>query len=162
MRGLGVRVPSPARHSTLRQAPRKPAGLVEGFPSGQREQTVNLSAYAFGGSNPPPSTISSLINGLRGNSSVARASAFQAEGRGFESRFPLQISPCRNPPSTSFHTDQPSHSGKLGGLSTLRPPFGVWIHAACARGAFRRPRKRQKSSTEGPPHGLRNRPQISC
>ena len=29
---------------------------VEGFPSGQREQTVNLSAYAFGGSNPPPST----------------------------------------------------------------------------------------------------------
>ncbi len=30
---------------------------VEGFPSGQREQTVNLSADAFGGSNPPPSTI---------------------------------------------------------------------------------------------------------
>ena len=27
------------------------------FPSGQREQTVNLSALAFGGSNPPPSTI---------------------------------------------------------------------------------------------------------
>ena len=29
----------------------------EGFPSGQREQTVNLPAQAFGGSNPPPSTI---------------------------------------------------------------------------------------------------------
>ena len=29
----------------------------EGFPSGQREQTVNLPAYAFGGSNPPPSTM---------------------------------------------------------------------------------------------------------
>jgi hypothetical protein len=27
-----------------------------------------------------------------GNSSVGRASAFQAEGRGFESRFPLQFS----------------------------------------------------------------------
>jgi hypothetical protein len=27
-----------------------------------------------------------------GNSSVGRASAFQAEGRGFESRFPLQLS----------------------------------------------------------------------
>jgi hypothetical protein len=26
-----------------------------------------------------------------GNSSVGRASAFQAEGRGFESRFPLQL-----------------------------------------------------------------------
>jgi hypothetical protein len=38
---------------------------------------------AFGGSNPPPST-------MGGNSSGGRASAFQAEGRGFESRFPLQ------------------------------------------------------------------------
>ena len=28
----------------------------EGYPSGQRGQTVNLLAYAFGGSNPPPST----------------------------------------------------------------------------------------------------------
>ena len=28
----------------------------ERFPSGQREQTVNLSADAFGGSNPPLST----------------------------------------------------------------------------------------------------------
>jgi hypothetical protein len=28
----------------------------ERFPSGQREQTVNLSAKAFGGSNPPLST----------------------------------------------------------------------------------------------------------
>ena len=27
-----------------------------GYPSGQRGQTVNLLAYAFGGSNPPPST----------------------------------------------------------------------------------------------------------
>src|SRR5690349_13360680 len=30
--------------------------LLEGYPSGQRGQTVNLLAYAFGGSNPPPST----------------------------------------------------------------------------------------------------------
>ena len=28
----------------------------EGFPSGQREQTVNLPCLHFGGSNPPPST----------------------------------------------------------------------------------------------------------
>jgi hypothetical protein len=27
------------------------------FPSGQREQTVNLPASAFGGSNPPRATI---------------------------------------------------------------------------------------------------------
>ena|GEM_PF-6869417 len=30
--------------------------IPEGYPSGQRGQTVNLLAYAFGGSNPPPST----------------------------------------------------------------------------------------------------------
>ena len=34
-----------------------------GFPSGQREQTVNLSANAFGGSNPPP-TIKINIAGV--------------------------------------------------------------------------------------------------
>ena len=34
---------------------RKPK-FPEGYPSGQRGQTVNLLAYAFGGSNPPPST----------------------------------------------------------------------------------------------------------
>ena len=73
----------------------------------------------FGGSNPPPSTIKlqkaavrfvtirrpwslvlkpNTISGftkprkarLAGVAQLARASAFQAEGRGFESRFPLQ------------------------------------------------------------------------
>ena len=39
-------------------------------------QTVNLLAYAFGGSNPSLPT-------------VDRALAFQAEGRGFEPRLPL-------------------------------------------------------------------------
>src|SRR5262245_21599128 len=91
MRGLGVRVPSPASTRPARHHRRDGSMTLEGFPSGQREQTVNLSAYAFGGSNPPPSTIISIVNGLRGNSSVARASAFQAEGRGFESRFPLHL-----------------------------------------------------------------------
>jgi hypothetical protein len=41
---------------------------------------------AFEGSNPSLSTIFEC-----GNSSVGRAQAFQAWGRGFESRFPLQI-----------------------------------------------------------------------
>ncbi len=60
-------------------------GIVARFPSGQRGQTVNLLADAFGGSNPPlATTIPS------GSSSVGRASAFQAEGREFEARLPLQ------------------------------------------------------------------------
>ena len=46
---------------------------------------------AFGGSNPPLPT--TLANGRRaGVAQLARASAFQAEGRGFESRFPLHLS----------------------------------------------------------------------
>ena len=32
--------------------------FLEGCPSGQREQTVNLPAHAFDGSNPSPSTLS--------------------------------------------------------------------------------------------------------
>ena len=43
---------------------------------------------AFGGSNPPlPTTLAN--DGRAGVAQLARASAFQAEGRGFESRFPL-------------------------------------------------------------------------
>jgi hypothetical protein len=38
------------------------SSIVEGCPSGQREQTVNLPADAFIGSNPIPSTI--LFAGL--------------------------------------------------------------------------------------------------
>ena len=74
-----------------------------GYQSGQMGQTVNLLAYAYGGSNPSPPTTdlrnpaSACLRAesggipqiLRGNSSVDRALAFQAGGRGFESRFPL-------------------------------------------------------------------------
>ena len=83
---------------------------MERFPSGQRGQTVNLLAQSFGGSNPPLSTIIKANDGRRagfmhddrrpvsasqqdvvaGVAQLVRASAFQAEGRGFESRFPLQ------------------------------------------------------------------------
>ena len=51
-------------------------------------QTVNLLAYAFGGSNP------SLPTKNCGSSSVDRALAFQAEGRGFEPRLPLSLFRC--------------------------------------------------------------------
>ena len=60
-----------------------------GYQSGQMGQTVNLLAFAFGGSNPSPPT-------QRGNSSVDRALAFQAGGRGFEPRFPLSRKCCNS------------------------------------------------------------------
>ena len=79
-------------------------------------QTVNLLSFDFGGSNPSAPTnyiiCGSLLQDERklafaarrsedlrkifakqkscGNSSVDRALAFQAGGRGFESRFPLK------------------------------------------------------------------------
>ena len=82
------------------------------FQSGQMGQTVNLLSLDFGGSNPSAPTLnaevfreaneSSLLQfgdaktpakipqrNFCGNSSVDRALAFQAGGRGFESRFPL-------------------------------------------------------------------------
>jgi hypothetical protein len=75
-------------------------GLVpEGFPSGQREQTVNLSPLASKVRilPPPPPTANHDGNPekrigdafQRGSSSVGRAPAFQAGRRGFEPRLPL-------------------------------------------------------------------------
>ena len=87
------------------------------FQSGQMGQTVNLLLFSFGGSNPSAPTqtyCGSLLQDERklafaarrsedsrkifvhkqkfcGNSSVDRALAFQAGGRGFESRFPLDF-----------------------------------------------------------------------
>ena len=60
----------------------------ERCPSGQWEQAVNLSAQAYEGSNPSLSTC--LQKAGAGVAQLARASAFQAEGRGFESRLPLK------------------------------------------------------------------------
>ncbi len=49
---------------------------TERFPSGQREQTVNLPANAFGGSNPPLSTIG-LPGSARGDAGTIRAGIAQ-------------------------------------------------------------------------------------
>ena len=65
--------------------------LLGSYQSGQMGQTVNLLAM--------PSVVRihhyplSLISG---NSSVDRALAFQAGGRGFEPRFPLNLLTCCN------------------------------------------------------------------
>ena len=53
------------------------------FQSGQMGRAVNPLAQAFEGSNPP------LPSWDAGVAQLARAIAFQAIGRGFESRLPL-------------------------------------------------------------------------
>ena len=63
---------------------------VVGFPSGQREQTVNLSAKPSKVRILPPPPL--FFRALRaGVAQLARALAFQAKGREFESRFPLHF-----------------------------------------------------------------------
>jgi hypothetical protein len=72
---------------------------------------------SYGGSNPPLSTSSGIaVYGLRdahremgdwgsvncGSNSVGRVTAFQAVGRGFESRLPLQDLNERRPAGSSF------------------------------------------------------------
>ena len=72
--------------------------ITEGFPSGQREQTVNLSPLASKVRILPPpqkARMDRISEGNLGNrtacgsSSVGRAPAFQAGRRGFEPRLPL-------------------------------------------------------------------------
>ena len=64
--------------------------VTGGVPERPKGADCKSAGGAYGGSNPPPSTMD-FEAGISGSSSVARASAFQAEGRGFESRFPLQV-----------------------------------------------------------------------
>ena len=76
------------------------SGGVPEWPKGTGCKPVGV---AYGGSNPPLSTI---FPSGSGNSSMARASAFQAEGCGFESRFPLQFF-CKAGPHSSVGRAHP-------------------------------------------------------
>src|SRR5207244_1555036 len=67
-----------------------------GCPSGQSEQTVNLPRLALRRFESFPHHFVA-----RGRSSVGRASAFQAEGRGFEPRRPLLVLRAEGPKDLS-------------------------------------------------------------
>ena len=66
-----------------------------GVPKRSNGADCKSAGIAFGGSNPPPTTCTTLTDNEKkksraaGVAQLARASAFQAEGRGFESRLPL-------------------------------------------------------------------------
>ncbi len=63
------------------------------YQSGQLGRTVNPLSYDFAGSNPALPTVDLHMEyeEKSGRSSVGRATAFQAVGRGFESHRPLFI-----------------------------------------------------------------------
>src|SRR5262249_22230488 len=106
---------------------------VERFPSGQREQTVNLPANAYGGSNPPLSILSAQVTTrttmICGSSSGGRARAFQARGRGFDSRLPL-------------------HNG---GVASARKPSEALPSEARGLGASEERSARSARAPHGPP-----------
>ena len=66
-----------------------------GVPKRSNGADCKSAGIAFGGSNPPPTTCATPTDNEKkksraaGVAQLARASAFQAEGRGFESRLPL-------------------------------------------------------------------------
>ena len=63
------------------------AGEVPEWPKGTDCKSVG---EAFGGSNPPlPTTTGVITYDYAGVTQLARVTAFQAVGRGFESRLPL-------------------------------------------------------------------------
>jgi hypothetical protein len=71
-------------------------GILGEVPEWLKGADCKSAGSAFGGSNPPLSImqrriISGELSANAGIAQLARASAFQAEGRGFESRFPLSL-----------------------------------------------------------------------
>ena len=71
-------------------------GNLGSVSEGLKETGCKPVGSAYVGSNPLAPIIS-LINNLCGSSSVGRASAFQAEGREFESRLPLFVYGWKQP-----------------------------------------------------------------
>ena len=84
------------------------------YPSGQRGQTVNLLAYAFGGSNPPLPTI--VASAMR---------PAQAEGGLRKARVARQLGG-----NSSVVERQPSKLGVAGSNPVSRSKFRACAHVA--------------------------------
>lgn len=92
------------------------------YSSGQRGQTVNLLTFVFEGSIPSLTTILKCFDA--GIAQLARASAFQVEGRGFESRRPLRPGYIfSNPASEDYSVDFGLNKQARNGV--LKPP--IWL-----------------------------------
>ena len=84
--GLPAGIERVSHRACATQGTRGATSFLEGCPSGQREQAVNLPAYAYGGSNPPPSTAKEAghrgarKNHVRVNGTLVRANLVRANG----------------------------------------------------------------------------------
>jgi hypothetical protein len=104
-----------------------PAGSGR-YPSGQRGQTVNLLAYAFGGSNPPlPTTLEGTVIDDRGHEARTRGNSSAVE------RQPSKLGVAgSNPVSRSIVATALSTARAEGGLAEA----GVAPTGASARRRF--------------------------
>ncbi len=115
-----------------------------GFPSGQREQTVNLSSYDFGGSNPPPTTShfrhralsgyltqlhlavgDRLLSGYYGLAGIAQRLEHQPSKLRVAGSNPVSRSiPVKNSPSSPIRTSCqctfPGEQGLNAGIAGIR------------------------------------------
>src|SRR2546428_9690245 len=105
VRGAATRRAEPCTRDS-RGSHRVPADSGR-YPSGQRGQTVNLLAYAFGGSNPPLPTIVLIdahVTRRGGNSSAVERQPSKLGGAGLDSLSRSQgfggpgpfVLPCRS------------------------------------------------------------------
>ena len=96
------------------------------YPSGQRGQTVNLLAYAFGGSNPPLPTI--VANGC----STARSEGGLSEVRVAPQLRKAQLV-LHSGGNSSAVERQPSKLGVAGSNPVSRSIAQVWVSLAAGR-----------------------------
>ena len=95
--------------------------FLVGYRSGQPGQTVNLLANAYVGSNPTPTMEGGAPSGQHaGVAQLARASAFQAEGRRFESGLPL----CGGTGGRAPRRSAPVPRGRRSGSSVVERFLG--------------------------------------
>ncbi len=100
---------------------------TEGFPSGQREQTVNLPAQAYGGSNPPPSTATA-------NAGVAQLVEREPSKLGVAGSNPVARSPLKSGGLVAAGGCYSHHL--IRGVGSHRPPTPPRHGAAEPRRAF--------------------------
>ena len=135
------------------------------YQSGQMGQTVNLLSFDFGGSNPSLPTFLRLERSLVfcGSSSVDRALAFQAEGRGFEPRLPLFTKKTvRNPHGLFLYTCFSPSSAATPRAATPAPPSPRQSTGTPSSTPAVPPPRSRSSPGSGhgvpPPSGFRNQP----
>ena len=122
-----------------------PAGSGR-YPSGQRGQTVNLLAYAFGGSNPPlPTTVATGLRTARAEGGLVEVPVAPTRQDAGLALVNADSVSCGN---SSAVERQPSKLGVAGSNPVSRSTIGE-VGLECGRSRSRRRAGARTSSTMG-------------